>query len=119
MKKRYVVVLIVLAVLATSVVSYADVEELPEWFTDMIQWRKDQVNEALESEEITPAEAEQWMEHFTQMEEYHLEEGFNGFGPMNGSFGRRGFGSMFGGNRQRGFGGGCRNGWNNSYSNNF
>lgn len=78
MKKSIAVLLIVLGVLMTGVAVFADANDLPDWFDDMIEWRKAQVQESLNEGLITPEQAEAWNAHFDDMEEFHEEAGFPG-----------------------------------------
>ena len=98
MKKAFLLILLVVAVVATGVVVYAETQEVPEWFTEMIQWRKAQVTESLEAGEITQEQADAWMQHFDDMVEFHEEVGFEGMGGCRGGrgFKGRGFGSGMG-----------------------
>lgn len=103
MKKILALMMVLALVLTTGIVVYAESEEVPEWFTQMLEWRRDRVDEALEAEEITADEAEAWLEHLDEMEAYRLEEGFENFGPGSGCRGGSGFGGF---QRGSGFGGG-------------
>ncbi len=76
MKKSIAILLIAVGVLMTGVSVFADANELPEWFEDMIEWRKGQVQESLDAGTITAEQAEVWNQHFDDMVEYHQESGF-------------------------------------------
>lgn len=95
MKKTILMLLLVVAVVATGLVVYAETQDVPEWFTEMIEWRKAQVTESLEAGDITQEQADAWMQHFDDMVEFHQEVGFEGMGGCRGGrgFGGRGFGS--------------------------
>lgn len=84
MKKIWVLLLAVMLLVGTGVVITAQATDTPQWFIDMIEWRRDQVNEALADNEITQEEAESWLEHIDEMETYHNEEGFTGYGQVEG-----------------------------------
>ncbi len=88
MKKVIVLLLALTLVVGTGVVVYAEDQDLPEWFTEMINWRKGQVEEAVEANEMTEEEAQEWFDHMDEMEEYHLENGFENMGPGNMGPGR-------------------------------
>lgn len=97
MKKKKTIVLVFVAVLLLSlgVVFAESVNETPEWYNGMIEWKRAQINEAVENEEITEEQAKYWNERIDAMQEYHKENGFNfpmgccGFGRgRRQSFGR-------------------------------
>lgn len=98
MRKAFLLILLVVAVITTGVVVYAETQDVPEWFTEMIQWRKAQVTESLEAGDITQEQADAWMQHFDDMVEFHKEVGFEGMGACRGGRGyaRRGFGPGMG-----------------------
>lgn len=104
MKKYLIMTIVIASLLVTGLVVYAESEEVevPEWFNDMMDWRRDEIDQAIEDGTLTEEDAEAWLERINEMEEIHLEEGFEGFG--NGSCSRGGFGS---GRSSRG---GCRRG---------
>lgn len=108
MKKLFMIVMVISILLVTGLVVYAEAEdvELPEWFEDMMDWRRGEIDEALEDGSITQEEAEAWLERLDDMETFHKEEGFDQFGAGPGNCPGGGFGLS--GNR--GFGGGCRGG---------
>ncbi|SNS63969.1 Protein of unknown function [Anaerovirgula multivorans] len=89
MKKMIALGVVMVLVLGLGMVAYAESNnEVPQWFNDMMTWRKGQVQESLEAGEITEEEAATWNEHFDQMEEYHTENGFQmgrGFGACHGN----------------------------------
>jgi hypothetical protein len=103
MKKILMLSIVAVMVLSLGLVVFAEADtskETPAWFTQMIQWKKDQVQKAVDAKEITEEQAKLYMERFDDMEKYHQE---NGFGFQNGcGFGRGG----------RGFGGGMMRGLN-------
>lgn len=91
MKKTLALVLVLVGVLTVGFAVFADTEDVPEWFTEMIEWRKAQVEESLEAGLITEDQAEAWFDHFDDMTEFHQENGFGG-GGFGGCRGGRGFG---------------------------
>lgn len=102
MKKVLVISLIAIFVLSMGAMAFADAANTtPEWFNDMIKWRKDQVKEAVKDEVITKDEAKYWNDRIEYMEKFHRENGFE----AGGCFGQGG----------RGFGPGMMGGyWNNN-----
>lgn len=90
MKKIISLAAISVLVLSMGLVAFADVSnEAPQWYNDMMDWRREQVQEAVDNGEITEEDAEYWTEEIDRMEEYHNEEGY-GYGPgMMGRYGRR------------------------------
>jgi len=92
MKKAVAILLIVLGVLMAGAAVFADANDAPEWFEEMIQWRKGQIQESYEAGTITAEQAEAWNAHFEYMEEFHNEVGFPGPGGCGGR--GRGFGGQ-------------------------
>ena len=95
------VVALLVAVFATAAFA-AETKETPQWFKDMIQWKKDQITQAVEEGTITAEDAKQFNERLDAMEKYHEENGlaFNGmgFGQCRGGFlNRSGIRGGFGG----------------------
>ncbi|MGF7058260.1 DUF2680 domain-containing protein [Brassicibacter mesophilus] len=113
MKK--IISLVLVGILVISVGSFALAadggEKLPDWFKDMIKWRKDQVQQAVKDGEMTEKQAEYWSEHFDDMQKYHEENGIGYPGSCHDS----GFGRGYGNENNSGFGPGMMNGgyWNN------
>ncbi len=110
MKKIIIALSLVLALSIGSAIVYAesnvDLEQL-EFHKERMDYRRDELKEALEEGEITDQEYKTWTEHFDYMDEFHQENGFlnmgNGFGGCH-----RG-----GNNNRQGFGRGMMgNGWN-------
>ena len=87
MKKFMILSIVAVLALSMGMVAFADgSEETPQWYNDMIEWRKEQVNEAVTNGEITEEDAKYWNEQIDEMEEHHNEYGF---GPgMMGMYGR-------------------------------
>ncbi len=106
MKKYIIMVLVIASLLVAGLVVYAETTEveMPEWYPQMLEWRRGEIENALEDGSLTEAEAEEWLERMDDMEANHLEEGFEGYGPGSCSVGN---GNSVSG---RGFGGGCRGG---------
>ncbi|TDT58459.1 DUF2680 domain-containing protein [Fonticella tunisiensis] len=63
--------------------------DTPQWFKDMINFKKEQVEQAVKDGRLTPDQAKAWNEHFDYMEKWHKE---NGFGPGTCAGGFGGFG---------------------------
>lgn len=106
--KKKIIVLSVVAVLVLSMGAVAFAEtttNVPSWFKDMISWKKERVNEAVKSEQITEEQAKILNERIEYMEKYHEENGFNfpeNCLEGNGRGMRRGFGrGMMNGQGQR------------------
>lgn len=77
-------------------------EEREEWIKERNEFRKDEIKRALENKEITEAEAREWEEHFSYMEEFHNKHRDSNF--MGRGHGGRGMGRGMGMMR----GNGCR-----------
>lgn len=102
----------------------AEEKEANEWFEERMEYRRDQLKEALVTNEITQVQYDAWLENIKQMEEFHEENGFingGGFGAGCNGAGRgaNGFGGMMRGGFSGGFNGGGMmrngsNGWNNN-----
>ncbi len=89
MKKSILITLVVVFVLSMGVLSFAEtnIVETPEWFNDMITWKKDRVQEAVDNDLITEQDAKLYNERLDYMEEYHQENDF-GYPGGCGGFGR-------------------------------
>jgi len=105
MKKKLVVGIAILLIVAFGVVAFAEAAEAPNWYNDMLQWRQERLDDAVEEGLVTEEEAQWRQERWEEMDEFQREEGF-GFGPGYGAChgenafrgGRRGgFGSQSGG----------------------
>lgn len=103
MKKYLILAMVIVSLLVTGLVVYADSKdvEVPEWFSDMMEWRRGEIDKAVEDGSLTEEQAEAWLDHIDEMEAFHLEEGLSDY--RNGSCPGGGFGGS-------GFGGGCRRG---------
>lgn len=96
MKKSIAVLLIVVGVLMLAIPVFADANELPDWFNDMMEWRKAQVQESVDEGLITQDQADAWLDHIEDMEEFHEVVGFPGPGGCHGGgFGGRSFGGHY------------------------
>ncbi|KXG78237.1 DUF2680 domain-containing protein [Thermotalea metallivorans] len=106
MKKIIILSIVAVMILSLGLVAFAetqDTKEIPVWFTEMIKWKKEQIQKALDAKQITEEQAKFFNERLDAMEKYHKENGFNfpaGCG-MGGGFGKGGRG--FGGGMMRGF----------------
>jgi hypothetical protein len=95
MKRNIALFLVLVLTIATlGFIVFADTEETPQWFLDMFKWKTEQINEAVESGELTQEQADEWLEHMEEMQAYHDENGF-AFGKGMGGFGKHG-GGMYG-----------------------
>ncbi|WP_432662334.1 DUF2680 domain-containing protein [Wukongibacter baidiensis] len=107
MKKIIVLAIVAVMVLSFGVLAFAETaNESPDWYKEMIKWKKDQIEKAVEDKQITEEQAKYWNERIDAMEKYHNENGFNFPGGCGGP--GRGQGRGFGG----GFGQGMRGGFN-------
>ncbi len=108
MKKRLVIGLAMFMVLAFGMMAFAEATEAPEWYNDMLQWRQERLDDAVEEGLVTEEEAQWRQERWEEMQEFHLDREFGvgpgfapGYGPCHGEDGFRG-------GRMRGFSGGMR-----------
>jgi hypothetical protein len=118
MKKGLMIGLALTLVMAFGIVAFAEVAEAPQWYNDMLKWRQERLQQAVEEGLVTEEQAEWQQERWEAMEAYRAEQGFDnwGFGPCHGGAGfdgrPGGFGGMMNGFRGR-MGGGLRGSWNN------
>lgn len=114
MKKSLIIGAAVLGLGIGSIVSYADTAKTPNiipenkgtnlgiedreaWFKERSEYKKGQIEDALEKGLITEKEAKAWEEHLDYMEKFHSENGFMPGGCHgNGSGMGRGMGMMRG-----------------------
>lgn len=68
--------------------SDSSAEQWREWFEEKVNWKKSQVQEAVDNGTITKDEAETWNSHFDYMEEFHSENGFIPGGCHGDGYGR-------------------------------
>lgn len=91
MKKTMITIIlaaVLLIAFALSVYAETEKNDVPQWFQDMITWKKEQVAQALKSGEITEAQAKQYYERIDQMMQYHIKNGFKkGFGSCHSNKG--------------------------------
>ncbi|SKC83309.1 DUF2680 domain-containing protein [Maledivibacter halophilus] len=88
MKKIVMLALAAVLILSLGVIAFADSNnEVPDWYNDMIKWRKDKVEESVKSGLVTEEQAKYWNDRIDYMEKYHNENGF-GFQGGCGGFGR-------------------------------
>ncbi|HRU42785.1 MAG TPA: DUF2680 domain-containing protein [Candidatus Diapherotrites archaeon] len=87
--KRIVAIVTIAAIMALMLSTFVfadDNAKMPQWFKDMISWRKAQIDQAEKDGSITKDQAELYREHIDRMEKFHRENGFpNQIGP--GRFG--------------------------------
>lgn len=112
MKKIAVALTLILLLSAGTMFVFAETtvdEETIQWFSEKMDFRREDLKEALEDKEITQDEYDTWSEHFNYVEEFHEENGFlggmGGSGDCHGAKGAVGRGSR--GGMMRGYG------WNN------
>ncbi|HHV38606.1 MAG TPA: hypothetical protein GXX70_03810 [Tepidimicrobium sp.] len=100
MKKTLIILLFVLIIGLTATIAYgqtlklvdekfefrpertAEHDEWKEWHNERLDWKRSQIDQAIEKEEITEEQANTWKEHFDYMEKFHRENG-----PMPGCYG--------------------------------
>ncbi len=126
MKKTILVGALVLALGVGSLVAYADtvrtpsiipsnkntnftIEDRETWVKERNEYKREQIKKALESGLITEEEARAWEEHFQEMEEFQVKNGFlpggcGGFGMGRGVGYSRGMGFGRGMGMMRGYG---------------
>ncbi len=56
--------------------SNENLEEWREWHRERMDWKREQVEEAVDEGLITEDKAKTWNEHYDSMEEFHEENGF-------------------------------------------
>lgn len=116
MKKGIALTIVAVLVLSMGVMAFAESKiDTPEWFKDMMEWKRAQIKQAVKDNVITEEQAKYWEERLEYMEKYHEETGFNFPGGCYGGF-RGGFGKARNG-RGYGFGPGMMGGyWNTAPS---
>ncbi|KUO68737.1 MAG: hypothetical protein APF77_14620 [Clostridia bacterium BRH_c25] len=110
-----VTIVTVLSLMLTAFVFADDTTDVPQWFRDMISWKKAQIEQAEQAGSITKEQAELYKSNIDQMEKFHLGDGFTnatGFGVCGGirggantgyGFGRGMMGTGYGYNMMNGF----------------
>lgn len=108
MKKRLIIGLTLVLMLAFGIVTFAESADVPDWYHDMLQWRQERLDAAVEEGLVTEEQAQWQQERWEAMDEFHREQGFGpgagpGFGPCHSNgFGGGRFGGQRGGfNRYR------------------
>jgi len=96
LKKRFMIGITLLLVLAFGIVTFAESADMPDWYNDMLQWRQERLDAAVEEGLVTDEEAQWQQEHWETMDEVHREQGFgsgvgSGTGPCHGGGQRSGF----------------------------
>lgn len=93
--KRIVAIIAIAAILTLMMSTFVfadDSANTPQWFRDMMSWRKAQVDQAEKDGSLTKDQAKLYRDHIDQMEKFHAENGFpnhmrlGGFGGCGGSF---------------------------------
>ena len=77
--KKIIVLITIACILALTLSTFVfadDASSLPQWFKDMISWRKAQVDQAVKDNAITEEQAQLYRNHIDQMEKFHEENGF-------------------------------------------
>ncbi|MDR7870926.1 MAG: hypothetical protein RIN55_08715 [Tissierellaceae bacterium] len=95
MKKTILVLALILALGLSVSFAYAsdnttdiNIEEWRQWFQERMDWRREEIKDALDNGIITEDEAKTWDEHIDYMEEFHVENGFIPGGCHGGRFNR-------------------------------
>ncbi|MTI71639.1 MAG: hypothetical protein FH751_15435 [Firmicutes bacterium] len=78
MKKILSFILVGSLVFSMGAYAFADSTDtdVPTWFLDMIEWRKGQVQQAVEDGDIQKQQGIYYNEHFEEMEKFHRENDF-------------------------------------------
>lgn len=88
MKKIITLAMTTVIILSLGVVAFAETNnEVPDWYNEMIKWKKDQVQQSVDNGQVTEEQANYWNERIEYMEKFHKENGF-GFQGGCGGFGR-------------------------------
>ncbi|MHB1392388.1 MAG: DUF2680 domain-containing protein [Clostridia bacterium] len=107
--KRIVALVTIIAILSLMLATFVHADDnanLPQWFKDMISWRKAQVELDVKDGTITNEQAKLYKDHIDQMEKFHSENGFTngmGFGACGGSRSSNNTGYGFGRGMMNGF----------------
>ncbi len=89
--KRIVALVTVITVMSLMLAMFVyadDNANLPQWFKDMISWKKTQIELAEKDGTLTKEQAALYKDRIDQMEKFHSENGFTngmGFGACGGS----------------------------------
>ncbi len=103
-----ILVVTLLLTFALAVTVSAETENnAPEWFADMMAWKKAQVEKAVDEGLITKDQAKVYIEQIEAMEKWHAENGIpfgSGFGGCHGQVnGQSGFKGGYGYGMMRGY----------------
>lgn len=108
--KRISTILIVTLLLtfALAITVSAEVgNSVPQWFQDMMTWKKAQVEQALNDGLITKDQAKAYIDQIDAMEKWHVENGFPsgaGYGGCHGlGYGQTSLRGGFGYGMMRGY----------------
>lgn len=77
--RKLVSIVTIIAIISLMAATFVFAEEnanVPQWFKDMISWRKAQVEQAEKNGDISEDQAELYREHIDQMAKFHEENGF-------------------------------------------
>jgi len=93
MKKTIIAItLTAVLVIALSISVFAEADTTaPQWFKDMITWKREQIKQAVAAGQLTEEQAKLYYDRIDQMEKFHLQNGFTnmmgrGVGSCHGSF---------------------------------
>jgi Spy/CpxP family protein refolding chaperone len=93
--KKIIAIVTIAAILSLMLATFVFADnstDVPQWFRDMMSWRKAQVDQAANDGTITKEQAEQYKDQIDKMEKFHTENGFpyqmgpGGFGGCGGGF---------------------------------
>lgn len=78
MKKTLIALtLAAILVIALSVAVFAETDATaPQWFQDMITWKKAQIKQAVAAGRLTEEQAKPYYDRIDQMVKFHTENGF-------------------------------------------
>jgi hypothetical protein len=79
MKKTFIALtLVAVLIIALAISVYAEGVETttPQWFKDMITWKKEQIKQAVNAGQLTEEQAKLYYERIDQMEKFHIQNGF-------------------------------------------
>jgi hypothetical protein len=77
--KKLISVLTITSILILSISTLAFAAEkntTPQWFKDMITWKKAQINQGIKNGSLTQEQADALNDHLIYMEKWHSENGF-------------------------------------------
>lgn len=76
-RKSILVALLAMALVLGALFVYADGEVTPQWFTDMLKWKTERIDQAVVSGDITEEQALDFKARLEEMAAYHEENGFD------------------------------------------